>query len=45
MSVVIKTTEMQYRDANGVYHGINAVAEKKIADQEAALDQIVANAH
>lgn len=44
MSVVIKTTEMQYRDANGVYHGINAVAEKKIADQEAALDQIIANA-
>lgn len=42
MSVVIKTTEMQYRDANGVYHGINAVAEKKITDQEAALDQIIA---
>lgn len=38
MSVVIKTSEMQYRDGSGAYHGINAIAEKKIADQEAALD-------
>lgn len=38
MSVIIKTSEMQYKDSNGVYHGVNAVAEKKIADQVAEID-------
>ena len=42
MSVIIKTQELQYKDQAGNYHGINAVAEKKIADQEAALDAKVA---
>lgn len=41
MSVIIKTSEMQYKDNNGVYHGVNAIAEKKIADQVAALDAAI----
>lgn len=43
MSVVIKTSEIQYKDNAGNYHGINTIAEKKIADQEAALDAKIAS--
>lgn len=38
MPVLIKTSEMQYKDNLGNYHGVNAIAEKKIADQIADLD-------
>lgn len=38
MSVTIKTVEMQYRGTDGQYHGINAVAEKRISDQIADID-------
>lgn len=38
MSVVIKTVEMAYKDNLGNYHGINAIAEKKLSDQIADLN-------
>lgn len=41
MSVIIKTSEMAYKDSLGNYHGINAIAEKKIADQIADLDAAI----
>lgn len=43
MSVVIKTSEILYRDKLGNYHGINSIAEKKIADQIADLDSAIAS--
>lgn len=42
MSVTIKTVEMQYRGTDGQYHGINAVAEKRISDQIADIDVALA---
>lgn len=41
MPVIIKTSEMQYKDGNGDYHGINAVAEKKVSEQIADLDAAI----
>ena len=41
MSVIIKTSEMQYKDNAGVYHGINAVAEKRTSDIIADMDDAV----
>lgn len=41
MPVVIKTSEMAYKDNLGNYHGINAIAEKKIADQISDLDTAI----
>lgn len=43
MSVTIKTVEMQYRGTDGQYHGINAVAEKRISDQIEAIDAALAD--
>ena len=41
MPVIIKTREMQYKDNAGVYHGINAVAEKKTSEIIADMDDAV----
>lgn len=38
MPVTIKNTELFFKDENGEYVGINAVSEKKIADEIAEMD-------
>lgn len=38
MSVVIKSIQIQYKDEQGEYHGINSVSEKTTADQIAAIE-------
>lgn len=43
MSVTLHVGELKYKDSHGVYHGVNAVAEKKLSDFEDDVEEIIDN--
>lgn len=44
MPVTLHIGELKYKDRHNIYHGVNAVAEKKLSDFEEDVDEVISSA-